>query len=257
MLLVILDKLVDIVHRPIELVSDWASEPLKSNEMKRKIAEARDKGMAEAEIEKMMLAFKHELRIKQKTEIAQIYMELEQIKLDKEFERQKEISEAIMGFQRQLTRMNIDAVNAIGEMQLDLRGKAQALMQEKTREYRALQTEAHQQARQELKELDEDFPDYQRHKPQREMLMGSINSRLVNVIAAAEQFLNALNEDIRAINGSITVLTERGQEAILEQIEHFRLNAAGALPAPPRSDVSEGESSSVPTVTRISQDLRA
>lgn len=236
MVLGILDKLVGIVYEPIKLVADWAKEPLENNELERKIKEARERGMAQAEIDKMILTHKQELKIKQETEIARIYMELEQLKQDKEFERQKEVSEAIMGYQKQLTRMNIDAVNAIGSMQLDLRRKAQDLMQEKTKEYNDLQKEAHQQAKQELKELNEDFSDLEKHAEEREMLMNSIRARLTSVITTAQHFLSALNDDIRAINRSITLLTESGQEAILKQIERFQLNANGVLPAPSGSD---------------------
>lgn len=231
MLMGVLDKLVSIVYRPIELVADWASEPLKNSALEREVEAAKKKGIAQAEIDKIILTHQYELKIKQETEIARIYMELEQLKKDKELSRQKEVSDAIMEYQKQLTRMNIDAVNAIGNMQLDLRTKAQALMQEKTQEYRAIQTEAHQQARQELKEINEDFPDSERYAVEREMMMDSIKSRLTSVITAAQHFLNALNDDIRVINTSITVLTERGQDEILKQIERFQVNANGILPS--------------------------
>lgn len=62
-------------------------------------------------------------------------------------------------------------------------------------------------------------------------MMDSIKSRLTSVITAAQHFLNALNDDIRVINTSITVLTERGQDEILKQIERFQVNANGILPS--------------------------
>lgn len=130
MIMGVFDKLVSIVHRPIELIAEWASEPLKKAALEREVDAARKKGLAQAEIDKIILTYQHELRIKQETEIARIYMELEQLKKDKELSRQKEVSDAIMEYQKQLTRMNINAVNAIGNMQLDLRARAQALMQE-------------------------------------------------------------------------------------------------------------------------------
>jgi hypothetical protein len=251
MVLGILDKLVGIVHRPIELVADWATEPLKNNEMRRRIEEAKEAGLAQAEVDKMVANYKLDLKIRRETEVARIYIELEQLKQDKELARQKEISEAIMDYQKQLTRMNVDAVNAIGEMQLDLRTKAQALMLEKTQEYRALQTEAQQQARQELIQLNEDFPDAEKHALEREIMMDSIRSRLTSVITAAQHFLGALNDDIRAINTSITVLTENGQAAILEQIARFHLSANGVLSAPERSDDVRRMTSSAVEVSRI------
>lgn len=235
MIIEIIDKLVDIVHRPIELIANWSSEPLKNAELKREIELAKEKGLAQAEIEKIIMTHKNELKIKQETEIARIYMELEQLKKDKELERQKNVSDAIMAYQKQLTCMNIEAVNAIGSMQLDLRAKAQSLMQEKTLEYKALQDDAHQQARQELKELNADFPDPELHVLEREIMMESIKSRLTSVITTAQHFLSALNDDIRAINNSITVLTESGQDAILEQIARFQVNSNGVLSDDARS----------------------
>lgn len=232
MVLGFLNNLIGIVYKPIELITDWASEPLKSNALKREIEAAKAKGVAQVEIEKMIQTYRAEVKIKQETEIARIYMELEQLKQDKEFERQKEVSEAIMEYQKQLTRMNIEAVNAIGEMQLDLRAKAQALMLEKTREFRALQTEAHQQAMHEIKEVNASFSDTERYSVEREMMMDSIRFRLTSVITAAQQFLIALNDDIRAINTSITLLSENGQVAILDQIRRFELNANGVLTVP-------------------------
>ena len=257
MILNILDKLVNIVYRPIELISDWASEPLKNAALEREIDAAKRKGIAQAEIDKMILTYQHELRIKQEAEIARIYMDLDQLKKDKELSRQKEVSDAIMEYQKQLTRMNIDAVNAIGNMQLDLRAKAQALMQEKTQEYRALQTEAHQQARQELKELNEDYPDFERYALEREMLMDSIKLRLTAVITAAQHFLNALNDDIRVINTSITVLTERGQDEILKQIERFQVNANGILPsASATSGKSDSDDNQLATMNSLDRSKR-
>ncbi len=90
------------------------------------------------------------LQIKRETEIIRIITEIEQLKKDKEFERMKAVSDAMMAYQTELTRINVEAVAAIGSMRIDLQRKAYELIHEKTEQYNDLQERALQQAQMQL-----------------------------------------------------------------------------------------------------------
>ena len=59
--------------------------------------------------------------MKRVKEIELAIAEIDEWKKDKEFERMKKTTEAIMSYQEQLTKLNVNASNAIGHMQLELR----------------------------------------------------------------------------------------------------------------------------------------
>nr|WP_312058995.1 hypothetical protein [Fervidobacterium pennivorans] len=256
----LIDKLGNIIYTPIELLTDLAKEPLKRWEHKRSIeridaeAQARikeknaevdliikkERTLAEIEEFKKDKELEREkaridaeaqaraqARIKEKNAEVDLMIkkeralaEIEEFKKDKELERMKAVSEAIMKYQDQLTRLNVNAINAIGHMQLDLRERAQQLVCEKSIIYIKMQKKAFEEAENDLKRIEKDFHENDRA---REILMNAVGKRLVNIIDTATKFLIELNEDIKKLNHSISLLAEQGQIFIEHHLKKFHV----------------------------------
>lgn len=250
-LLGIFDKLDDIIYEPIKLVTDWAREPLRNrehhrsketeehnlkleierqklqhkleqerqdNDLQRKIKEETEKTKIDAEIRMKEKSHETELQIKQETEVVRIIAEIETLKKDQDFQRMKAVSEAIMQFQKELTCLNVDAISAIGNLQLDLREKAQKLVYEHTIKYKQLQDKAMQDAINDLINVEEKFGENEMAK---RILINAIDKRLANIIDTASYFLQELNSDIKSLNQNIDMLTNSGQKFIERHLEQF------------------------------------
>ena len=223
------DKLDDIVFEPIKVVTDWAREPLKRWEDERDTKKSllfkkvENEALKEAEEKE----FEREIRrketdanliIRKETEIQRIIMEIDELAKDKELARMKSTTEAIISYKERLTSVNMGAIDAIGNMQLDLRKKAQALVYEKTIAYKELQDRAFHEAADDLKRIEKEFGD---NSIAQEILIKAVDMRLTNIINTANSFLQELASDITLINRSITLLTEHGQGIIERHLEKF------------------------------------
>ncbi|SDZ02371.1 hypothetical protein [Nitrosomonas sp. Nm58] len=231
------DKLSGIIYEPIKLITDWTREPLKGREHRRSIEVQEHTIKAESEarmneashianIEDRQKKVDAELEIKKNTEVQRILAEIEEIKKDKDFERMKAVSEAIMQYQQHLTKLNVSAINAIGHMQLELREKAQNLVYDKTIKYKQLQDSAYSQAYEEMQRIEKDFSD---NEVAKNILYKSVDTRLANIVITAQNFLIELNNDIAVLNKSINFLTERGQSFIEDHLGQFHVVANGSL----------------------------
>ena len=218
-LLKMFDKVDDIFYKPIELITDWASEPLKAREHKRK--EQSEENKLKIASERKMKERKQEadIAIKKETEVVRIIAEIEEWKKDQEFNRMKAVSEAVSKYQKELTQLNVNAANAIGNMQIELREKAQNLVLEKTIKYKQLQDKAWKEASEDLKRIETDFPDNEAAK---DILTKAVDARLGNIIDVARNFLNELNDDIRSINKNISLLADSGQKFIERHLTQFQ-----------------------------------
>ncbi|MDE2724370.1 MAG: hypothetical protein OXI59_13435 [Gemmatimonadota bacterium] len=223
------DKLDDIIYKPIELITNWASEPLKSREHKRReqsadrelqreIERKTAKQKITSEIKMKERELEANIEIKKETKVVRIIAELEEWKKDQDFKRMKDVSEAIIKYQKALTQLNVDTANDIGNMQIDLREKAQNLVYEKTIKYKELQDTAMKDAREDLKRIETDFPD---NEAAQKILNKAVEDRLENIINVARNFLQELNDDIRSINRNIDLLTDSGQKFIERHLSQF------------------------------------
>lgn len=262
----VLSKISHLITEPINVLSDWAREPLKKKAHERNLEQQNNAAKTTSEIKKSEelhtatilteqkeldakielarakleqenkiidadLVSKQkkldtELHIKKETEIHKILAEIEELKKDNEFTRMKAVSDAIMEYQKHLTKLNVEAVSAIGNMQLELREKAQSLVYDKTIKYKQLQDMAHQQAFDEITKIETTFANNEMAKS---ILMRSVEARLVNIITTAQNFLIELNNDITIINNSITMLTEKGQGFIENHLGKFQTISNGMV----------------------------
>lgn len=216
----------------VDVICDWAREPLRTREHNRREQSAYN--AHSYAMESNRTHHRHELELLEKKaeitereqqleiekiqKIAEFNAQLEEWKKDKALERMQLTTEAIMRYQQQLTSLNVQAIQAIGLMQLDLKNKAQEMVYEKTLKYKKLQDDALEQCILEISKIEENFADNPRAQ---EILYRSADKKLQNVIDTASAFLAELNADITNLNLSITNLTEQGQRFIEGHLNNF------------------------------------
>jgi|GEM_PF-701442 len=160
------------------------------------------------------------LQIKRETEIFRIITEIEQLKKDKEFERMKAVSDSMMAYQIELTRINVEAVQAIGSMRIELQRKAYDLIHEKTERYNELQDRALQQAQDQLERI-EGNPNMS--EASRNIMINAVDKKLAGIIDNATRFIVQLNDDMQLISKDINLITTSGQNFIQRHLEQFQL----------------------------------
>lgn len=160
------------------------------------------------------------LQIKRETEIVRIITEIEQLKKDKEFERMKAVSDSMMAYQIELTRINVEAVQAIGSMRIELQRKAYDLIHEKTERYNELQDRALQQAQDQLERI-EGNPNMS--EASRNIMINAVDKKLAGIIDNATRFIVQLNDDMQLISKDINLITTSGQNFIQRHLEQFQL----------------------------------
>jgi hypothetical protein len=125
-----------------------------------------------------------------------------------------------MRYQEQLTKLNVNATSAIGHMQLELRERAQELVYDKTIKYKELQDLALKEAMADLEKIELNFSN---NEVAKDILTKAVDKKLSNIIDTAQNFLIELNNDIKLLNQSISLLTERGQSFIESHLQHFHV----------------------------------
>lgn len=222
-------KILKAVGSPIGILEDWASEPLKRWDYKRQ-EEAKDRDVerkirehtgveeVKARMHRETLSHQAELEIRMQTEINRLNAETEQWTKDKEFERMQKVADAIATYQERLTTLNLTTVRAIGEMDIELRSKAQALILEKTREYRQIQLQASKDAEDEFERIVEKFSSNERIL---NIMIENSDKKLASIINSTSKFLEELSIDIQNMNKNIDYLIKMGHEHTLKQLEKF------------------------------------
>ena len=226
-----IQKLGGILLSPINLLCDWGQEPMRHLEHRRH-EESLDNQVRrdidrEIGVQRELSRLKQEeqelsanLQIKRETEVVRIINEIEQLKKDKELERMKAVSDAMMKYQQELTRINVDAVNAIGIMRIELQRKAYELIHEKTQQYAELQDRAIQQAQDQLLRIDGNSAMTDSAK---NILRSAVDKKLAGIIDNALRFIDQLNVDIQHISKDINLITSSGQGFIERHLSQFQV----------------------------------
>lgn len=220
-------KVFKAVTGPLGVLEDWATEPLKrwenernqkncDREVERNIREQTGVETVKSESRMKEAHHKADLEIRMQTEINRINAETEQWSKDKEFVRMKDVAEAVTRYRERLTELQLKTIRAIGDMDIELRAKAQNLILTKTREYKALQDQAQLDAETEFERIIEKFSSNERIM---DIMITSAQKKLASVIDGTSQFLFGLNEDIQKMNHNIDLITQSGQAFIDRQIE--------------------------------------
>jgi hypothetical protein len=224
-------KLSDVILSPVKMLCNWAEEPLRKAEHIRQ-EEIKDKdvhrdierqvGVGKALSNQKMLEEEHsaKMHIQRETEIVRILVEIEEFKKEKEFERMKSVSDAIMQYQRELVKINIEVVDAIGSMRIELQRKAYDLIHEKSIQFDEFQGRAIQQAQDQLNQIDMSST---MSDSTRRILTNGVEKRLTTVIEGAVKFIEQLNMDMQLISKDINLITLSGQNFIERHLDKFQL----------------------------------
>lgn len=236
------DKIDDIIYKPVEAICEWTKEPLKKWEHNRNMetqaqniaAEERareeklrhEKEMAQqaadnevakkkleqelTEQERASVTADLEARAKIDADIRRWNAEIDQMILQHEDERRDRLVECMKRYQIDLANAARDIVNSIGLMSLELRAKANEMVLEKTKEYRALQDESKKQSMLELKEVKEMF--FEDDPDTYKMMVSEIMQERRSAIELAGRFIVELSEDMKRLNQNTDDLMRMGME---------------------------------------------
>jgi hypothetical protein len=195
-------------------------EEIKDKDVHRDIE--RQVGVGKALSNQKMLEEEHsaKMHIQRETEIVRILVEIEEFKKEKEFERMKSVSDAIMQYQRELVKINIEVVDAIGSMRIELQRKAYDLIHEKSIQFDEFQGRAIQQAQDQLNQIDMSST---MSDSTRRILTNGVEKRLTTVIEGAVKFIEQLNMDMQLISKDINLITLSGQNFIERHLDKFQL----------------------------------
>ncbi len=204
------------INAPVDILYDWATEPLKKWDNEREQAN-KDRDV-QREIEKQVGVekVKTDLQVKMQTQIERMMAETRQWEEDQDASRRIKLLEAFKKYQEELMNLNTNAIKAIGEMNLELKAKAQALVLEKTKEYKALQDESQKQAMEECDLIEEKYANNERIK---NMMFNATETKLAGIMNNCTRFIDELSEDIKEMNKSINQLTASGQSHIQKVLE--------------------------------------
>jgi hypothetical protein len=224
-------KLSDVLLSPVKMMCRWAEEPLRKAEHIRQ-EQIKDKdvqrdierqvGVGKALSNQKMVEEEHstKMHIKRETEIVRLLVEIEEFKKEKEFERMKSVSDAIMEYQRELVKINIEVVDAIGSMRIELQRKAYDLIHEKSIQFDDFQGRAIQQAQDQLNQIDISST---MSDSTRRILTNGVEKRLTTVIEGAVRFIEQLNMDMQLISKDINLITLSGQDFIERHLDKLQL----------------------------------
>ena len=226
-ILIAVEKVFKAITGPLGVLEDWAKEPLKrwenkreqdnrDREVERKIREQTGVETVKSKLKQEEAKHQADLEIRMKTEIERINAETEQWTKDQEFQRMKDVAEAVAQYRERLTELQLNTIRAIGSMDIELRAMAQDLILCKTKEYKYLQDQAQKDAEAEFERIIEKFSNNERIM---NIMITSAQKKLASVIEGTSQFLLGLNEDIQKMNQNIDLITKSGQEFIDRQIE--------------------------------------
>ena len=212
------DKIDDIVFEPVKAISNWINEPLNKFQHKRDLEAEQNR----AAIEEEKIRLNAELEIQRERADAELAAdqrkwnaEIDQMIADQEDARSDKLVESIKRYQIDLANASRDIINSIGEMSLELREKANKLVQEKTNDYIALQKAATDDATQRLTIIGERFANNERVRIRME---DSVIDNMDAVINHANNFITELSEDIKRLNQNIDILARESVDNINKQL---------------------------------------
>ena len=217
MFLDMFDKLDDIIFAPVNAICEWSKEPLRRFEhdrelqnMQREFDNTQTDKRLESELYEEKLKAENDARaesLRIDADARRWNAEIDQMISDQEQARNDRVVESLKNYQLDLSRATLEIVKNLGEMSLELRAKANDMIQEKTEAYRKMQKEAIAEYNNELKEVKEMFAD---DRETFEMMRNEIIDERRSIIDLAKSFILELSDDIKRVNQNIDELTRMG-----------------------------------------------
>lgn len=161
------------------------------------------------ELENRNAALKEEAEIN--AEIRKTNAEIDQMINEQEDARRDKLVESIKRYQIDLAKASCEIVNSIGVMSLELREKANNMVIEKTKVYKAMQEDAIEQSQNRLLEIDEKFANNERV---RIMMEDRVINQMDSIVDMAGRFILELSEDIKRLNANTDELMKMGMDNV-------------------------------------------
>lgn len=211
------DKLDDIIYAPVNMVCNWAQEPLKVFEHKRRMKEQQlevDHALLKERTKQELLERDIQARDKSNREAAKLDIdirrwnaEIDQMISEQDDARRDRLVEALKRYQIDLANASTEIANSIGIMSIELRERANGMLLEKTKEYMKLQEEAQNVAMNRLEEIQTRFANNERMRMRME---DSVINSMDSVVDAAGRFITELSDDLKRLNQNTDELMRLG-----------------------------------------------
>ena len=131
--------------------------------------------------------------------------ELDDMIARKEIERGSLIAESIANYQKTMAECSVSIGKSLGMMNIELRERATALVEEKQRQYSAMQDAAMEKAAAQLENIDKKFPSGSRS---RDIMENAVEKQLNNIIDTADRFMRTIDADFSKMMDSVQRITE-------------------------------------------------
>ena len=131
--------------------------------------------------------------------------ELDDMIARKEIERNSLIAKTIAEYQKTMAECTVSIGKSLGMMNIELRERATALVEDKQRQYSALQEAAMDKAAVQLERIYEKFPTETRA---RTIMENAVEKQLNNIIETSDRFMRTIDEDFSKMMDSVQRITE-------------------------------------------------
>lgn len=179
-----------IIDKPLEIIDNQ----LKFYQERKNIAQSQQLKQEEAK-------FMQQLEFDRQ----KFNAELDDMVARKEIERNSLVMEAIANYQRTMAECTVSIGNAIGNMSIELRERATALVEDKQRQYSALQEAAMDKATAQLERIYEKFPTESRA---RTIMENAVEKQLNNIIETSDRFMRTIDADFSKMMDSVQRIAE-------------------------------------------------
>ena len=179
-----------IIDKPLEIIDNQ----LKFYQERQNVAQAQKLKQDEAK-------FMQQLEIDRQ----KFNAELDDMIARKEIERKSLVMEAIANYQRTMAECTVSIGNSIGNMSIELRERATALVEDKQKQYSALQDAAMDKATAQLEKIYEKFPEESRA---RSIMENAVEKQLNNIIETSDRFMRTIDEDFSKMMDSVQRIAE-------------------------------------------------
>lgn len=152
-----------------------------------------------------------EARFMQKLELdrQKFNAELDEMIADRAFERDKEILDTIKDYQITMAQSTASINASLSKMTVELRRQAHNLIQEKKQAYRQMQIDARNDMREQLKQIQEDFPEGSRA---RTIMEDAVAEQFAVIIENSRNFLKMIDADFIKITDNLDAISKSARE---------------------------------------------
>ena len=156
----------------------------------------------------------HDQKLRQEEARFQQQLEIENRKLNaeiddmiarKEIQRGSQIAKAIANYQKTMAECTISIGKSLGMMNIELRERATALVEDKQRQYSALQDAAMDKATAQLEKIYAKFPE---ESKARSIMENAVEKQLNNIIETSDGFMRTIDADFSKMMDSVQRITE-------------------------------------------------